>query len=628
MSHRKTVQAVSRKNSPSDGEANKQLLGGLTQGRVLFLIIAITTLVYANSLGGQFLVDDPKQIVNNPSLRSWSNVITAFTSDVWSFQRGITAADIPPPYYRPIFTIYFTVAYKLFGLWEPGWHLLNLLVHVIATVAVFHLVRRLSSNLAVASLAALFFGIHPTHVESVSWISGIPDPLAALFYVPSLSWYVRGRTERNKKWIAASLVAYALALLCKETPIVLPLVVAAWELSRRDIGSLATRARETALATAPFIGVAILYLIVRVQVLGFVSWKHPVMAQVSDSAVATTMPYVVVSYLRHLVAPFNLSLLYGTSIVSSVSDSRFLMAILVLGGIALLLWIYRRYLTTDYVVAMALLFAPLLPVLNLRVFHREYLIQDRYLYLPSIGFCFLLALVIVRLAERRKALALALAAAVAIAFCIGTVLHNRVWNDGVALWSRAIAHVPTLWSPHYNLGLAYMKEQRYQDARDSFINATRYNASVAAVYNSLALAQDKLGDEATAVSNLEHALKLDPTMQEARNNLGAMQFRRGEVAAAAAQFERALERDPRNESVRFNLARVKSAQGDQASAISLFEELLAATPSDAEVRYHLALSYAATGRKREAATHLNRALADERVAERAAAIRAALDKLQ
>ena len=182
-----------------------------TESRALFLTIAATTLVYANSLSGAFVFDDTKQIAGNPSLHSWSNVLRAFTNDVWSFERGTLTTDLPPPYYRPLFTIYLTLNYQLFGLWEPGWHLMNLLVHTTATVFVYYLLRRLSGDNVVALLAALLFGLHPAHVESVSWISGIPDPLAALFYVPSLIWYVRYREEGNRKWLAASVVAFGLA---------------------------------------------------------------------------------------------------------------------------------------------------------------------------------------------------------------------------------------------------------------------------------------------------------------------------------------------------------------------------------------------------------------------------------
>src|SRR5882762_912277 len=201
------------KERPS-AAAKMPALGVIDQSRALFLVVAATVLVYANSLSGAFLFDDTKQIVGNPALRSWGNVLRAFTSDVWSFQRGTLTKDIQLPYYRPLFTVYLTLNFKLFGLWEPGWHVMNLFVHTGATVAVFFLIKRLSGDRLIATLAALLFGLHPAHVESVSWISGIPGPLAALFYVPSLIWYMRYREEGDRKLLAASVVAYALSAFC------------------------------------------------------------------------------------------------------------------------------------------------------------------------------------------------------------------------------------------------------------------------------------------------------------------------------------------------------------------------------------------------------------------------------
>jgi tetratricopeptide (TPR) repeat protein len=600
----------------------------LTEGRVLFVVVALTVLVYANSLGGQFLFDDLKQIITNQDLRSWSNVLKAFTSDVWSFQRGTLTTDIPPPYYRPLFTVYLTAGYQLFGLWEPGWHLLNLLVHAGATVLVFRLVRRLGGDALTAGLAALLFGLHPAHVESVSWISGVPDPLAALFYLPAFIWFIRYRLEGGTRRLVLSLAAYALSLLCKETAIVLPAVLAVWEFARADEGAWAVRLKRAALSCAPYVAVAAVYLLVRFAVLGLISWKHPMMGQVPDSAFTLTVPYVLASYLQHLLAPFYLSLIYGTTFVRDAADARFLLPALSLAALLFALWRYRRRLSASHLTALALLFAPLLPVLNLRVFHQEYLIQDRYLYLPSVGFCFLAALLIARLSRSKPTWARAAAALLVVAYGASTVSQNRVWNDGVGLWSRAVAYAPDAWSTHYNLGLAYMDDRDYAKAREEFQTAARFGPQVAAVYNNLALATDKLGDEAGAASALERALALDPNLLEAHNNLGTILFRRGDHAQARKHFETVLARDPASDSTRFNLARVLDATGDHAGAAGLYEAVLSRNPGDTEARYHLGLSYAAQGRKPDALAQLERALAAERGPERAAEMRAKLEELR
>jgi Flp pilus assembly protein TadD len=587
--------------------------GVLDQSRALFLIVAATVLVYTNSLSGAFVFDDTKQIVGNPALRSWGNVLRAFTSDVWSFQRGTLTKDIPPPYYRPLFTAYLTINFKLFGLWEPGWHLMNLLVHTGATVAVFFLIKRLSSDRLIATLAALVFGLHPAHVESVSWISGIPDPLAALFYVPSFIWYVRYRTEGDQKFLIASVIAYGLSALCKETPLALPLVFIVWELTRPGSSrSLGARGREIILQLIPYAVMAGAYLALRFAVLGRISWKHPFMARVPDSAIWMTVPYVFVSYLRHLVAPFYLSLIYGTSFVTTANDPRFLLPVALIAVLAILLWTYKKKLSGEAWTALALIVAPLLPVLNLRVFHYEYIIQDRYLYLPSIGFCYLIAILLVRWSQRQKQLATAVAVTIIVAFGASTFAQNRVWHDAVSLWRRAIYYSPNSWSTHYNLGLAYFNLKQNQAAVDELVQAKQLNPREPSVLNNLALAQDAQGDTVGAITILNEALKLDPTLIEAHNNLGAFLFEQKHFSEARLEFLEVLARDPSSVSARFNLARTLAALGDHEGAIRGFQALLAADPSDVAARYELAASYAVMNRGPEAIMEYTRALQMDR----------------
>src|SRR6476659_1543952 len=559
-----------------------------SESRALFLTIAATMLVYANSLNGAFVFDDTKQIVGNPTLKSWSSVLGAFTSDVWSFQRHTLTADVPPPYYRPLFTIYLTVNYKLFGLWEPGWHLVNLLVHTAAPVLVYYLLRRLSRDKVVALLGALLFGLHPVHVESVSWISGIPDPLAALFYVPSIFWYVRYREEGDRKWLVASVAAFGLSVLCKETPLVLPLVLAALELARmKGEKPWVDRVGEILPKLIPYAIVGGAYLLMRFTVLGRLSWKHPFMAQVPDSAIWMTVPYVFVNYLRHLIAPFKLSLIYGTSFIMSAADPRFLLPVGFLLALGCVLWIYRKRLNMQLWFAIALLVAPLLPVLNLKVFHYEYIIQDRYLYLPSIGFCYLVGILIAQSTRERAPLFMALSATVLIAFGASTILQNRVWHDSVALWQRATYYSPNSWSTHYNLGLAYLGLKQYETARTELLEARGLDPTRANVQNNLALAQAGLGQTDDAIGTVKAALALDPRLLEAHNNLGALLYDKGDFGEAKTEFQNVLERDPSSNSAHFNLARTLAAMGNHVAAIGEYETLLAKEPADVAARYQL-----------------------------------------
>jgi tetratricopeptide (TPR) repeat protein len=611
---------------PVNAAGRASVIEGLTESRALFLLIAATVIVYANSLGGDFLYDDLKQIVANPQLRSWGNILHAFVSDVWDFQRG-TSTDVSLPYYRPLFTIYLTLGFKLFGLWTPGWHLLNLAVHAGATLAVYFLLRRLSGNGQMAALAAAIFGLHPAHVESVAWISGIPDPLAALFFVPSLLCYLRFREEERRRWLAASVFAFALSALCKETALALPLIIAVYELARKQ-PSLSARIKAAAGGLIPFALVAVGYLAVRVLVLGKLGWDHPMMARVPDAAIWLTVPSVVASYLQHLIAPFYLSLIYGGPFATHAADWHFLLPAALLSGLAIWLWACRRRVTPEMWVALALIFAPLLPVLNLRVFHQENIIQDRYLYLPSVGFCYLAAWLMAFVARARPKPAALLAGVVLLSFGASTALQNRVWHDATALWQRAIAYAPESWTARYNLGLAYLESKDYDAARMQLSEAARLNPHLPIIHNNLALAEARLNETDAAIESLQRALKLDPQLVEARVNLGTILFSRGDYPSAREQFLLALERDSSSLPAHFNLARAEAAMGNHAEAIKRYEALLQKAPDDGEARYQLALSYAATGRRADAVRHVEQALRLENNPDRIADMHRALERLR
>jgi protein O-mannosyl-transferase len=369
------------------------------------------------------------------------------------------------------------------------------------------------------------------------------------------------------------------------------------------------------------------YLALRFAVLGRISWNHPFMARVPDSAIWITIPYVFVIYLRHLAAPFYLSLIYGASFVTTTADLRFLLPVALIAAPAILLWVYRKKISPRIWTALALIVAPLLPVLNLKVFHYEYIIQDRYLYLPSIGFCYLIAILLVLMSRRQKQLATAVAVAIIVAFGASTFVQNRLWYDAVSLWQRAVYYSPNSWSTHYNLGLAYLNLKQNKAAVDELGKANQLNPREPIVLNNLGLAYGAAGDTLGGIEILKKALQLDPTLIEAHNNLGAFLFERKQFNDARMEFLEVLAHDPSSVSARFNLARTLAALGQHEPAIRGFQALLAADPSDVAARYELAASYAAMERKPEAIAEYTRALQMDREPKRIEEMKPKLEEL-
>src|SRR4051794_37060067 len=145
---------------------------------ILGLILAGTFLAFANTLANGFAYDDTTQILRNDQIRSFANLPTALTKEVWFWrvkQDQDPNKDAGPttPYYRPLFTVYLMVGWALFGTWAPGWHLINILMHLLAVSFLFLILKRITGDIKLTSIATMLFALHPLRVESVAWISGV-----------------------------------------------------------------------------------------------------------------------------------------------------------------------------------------------------------------------------------------------------------------------------------------------------------------------------------------------------------------------------------------------------------------------------------------------------------------------
>ena len=205
------------------------------------LLLVICLVAFANTLPNDFMWDDPYLIAENPYLRDYTNIPLFFTPYYW---------DTMHPYadgqalYRPLRTLTFAIDYHFWGLNPAGYHLTNLLLHMINVTLVFFLVsvmdRRLtgarrtpvsvrSALMRLPFLTAVLFAIHPIHTESVTYIKNRSDLLSFLFFVSAVLLFIEYRPPlslaRRLLMTAGSWLCFALALLSKEMALTLPAVL-------------------------------------------------------------------------------------------------------------------------------------------------------------------------------------------------------------------------------------------------------------------------------------------------------------------------------------------------------------------------------------------------------------------
>ncbi|HXE91169.1 MAG TPA: tetratricopeptide repeat protein [Terriglobales bacterium] len=548
-------------------------------GFLLGLALLLTALAYLDTLRFQFVYDDIPQIVLNPRLESWSFVPAFFREHVWAHMQGPNEGN----YYRPVFLLWLLVNRTLFGLNPLGWHATALALHLAVTFLVGRLAFSVSQDAWMAALAALIFGLHPIHVEAVAWLSSANDPLAALFAIScSLFWLRSRRDPRPSRWLALSLLCYSLALLTKESVIVLPLMVAllAW-MTDSSSGALGRALRQS----GPYwLLTLFLYLPLRYAVFGRLG---SLATPITWDTLLWTLPSVAWFYSGKLLLPIGLSAFYDFSFVNSPDFANFALPLLGLLALAAGLWFIGRRWPSPALVAGLVWLLPILPVLALPAFPATQIVGDRYLYLPSIGFVTLVALALrrIRLGSTLRfglptgqfTAALVLAALLGA----GTVAQARHWATNLSLYTRAVEMAPRnldaltfLANELTNRGQMDLAIRLYHEALAIDPNYWWGNLSLGITYY-------RAGDLAQAEMFLSRAITANPNNSLQFLHLGLVRRAQGDLPQAQAALEHAIRLEPTASGYRTILAEVEEQRGDLEAALRHYREEAALVPNHA-----------------------------------------------
>jgi hypothetical protein len=441
---------------------------------VAFIISTIALLVvvfaiYSPALDYQFILDD-HHYVGDPRLQSSGHIWEYFTTFVWAqFTGG------PSSFYRPLFLLWMRLNFILFGMSAGGWHFLSIAKHLAAVSCLGLLVWKLLKDRTAVLLAMTLFALHPSHTESVAWIS-VPDPLMAaailgslIFFfnycVPQFDQQVRrkgGKVDRtlSRRWLAASVAGCFVALLAKETGIIFPVVIFFLTFAMSIDGDDATvtlrsRMSGAVRVTLPFLAATAIYLLLRRNALGELA---PRTQGLPLRTVVLSWPATLWFYCKVLLWPVR-SRAFGDSIPADAFSLNgvFFPALAVSSVIALLVWLLvwcwrtaRRELSESdavgvrwaLVVGTLSLVLPLLLTLNLNALVPGDFLHGRYVYFPTAGLMLLIATAWHLLTKHRVSL-LVVAGLVALAFAVVTVRQESTWKDDLAVFTVAHEIAPS-----------------------------------------------------------------------------------------------------------------------------------------------------------------------------------------
>ncbi len=537
------------------------------------LIIVLGFVVYYNSVNIQFIWDDHILIKDNVYIKSLSNIAQIFKK---SISAGGGSEDMT---YRPGQILTYMLDYSLWGLNVKGYHLSNILFHILATLTIFWFISILYQDWFLSLFSSLFFLVHPVHTEAVTYISGRADSLALLFMLLCFIFYLKTLKTKKITFYILMLLSYAIALFSRENSLILPILLLLYHYTFRKRIKLGQ--------FLPVLTMAFLYILLRFTVLRSLFAVAP----------ATTTPWqrmpgffvAIAKYFRIMLLPFNLHMEYGNRLFSLSYPQAIL-------GISLLasLFIYvARQRKTRNLIFFGLLwfFVCLLPSSNLYPLNAY--MAEHWLYLPSIGLFLILANAFSYLYKRRhlKALTIGLAIGLLFYYSFLTIRQNNYWKDPIAFFERTLKYAPESSRVYNNFAKAYSDLGENEKAIPLFKKTIELQPNHKQARNNLGLAYYRMGRLVEAVIAYTEAIQIDPDYAQAHNNLGLVFFDLGKIEYAINSYRKAIKIYPDFDKAYNNLAVAYCKIGNNDEAEALFKKAIAINPDYAEANNNLAIFY-------------------------------------
>jgi len=517
----------------------------------IIVLLTLTLWVFWPSLFNGFVYWDDEQILfNNPALSPLDiqHCIRIFTTNV----HGI---------YFPCVLLSFAIEHHYAGLNPFIYHLDNLLLHTGVVILIFSLCLRLKFSLRTSFFAGLLFALHPMHVESVAWITERKDVLYSVFYLLAIHQYLSYcQTLSSPRYLLALLFAF-LSVLAKPMALSLPLILFLidWLEKRKFNRKAIIEKIPFFLLIIPIAGITY-FLNARIP---FTDWGQAPLIWV----------WTFVFYLKKFLFPVVLLPLYALPGPVTIFNPAYFVAagVFLAFMTGLLYWRNNRL----WVFACGYYFFSIFFLLRFDTAMDITLVADRFMYLPSLGFCILIGFYVDRLLKiteiNRAALnKIALVAIVLIfgALSVKTFLQCKLWGDEPALWENVIriAPVPRAYN---NLGRCYNRRGQFDLALKSYKKAVEEKRNDNFLtYNDMGIAATGQKDYDSAIKYHSRSLELNPYYPDAYINRGAIYDGLGKYDLAFNDYTKAIDCNPSFAQAYRNRSILYYRKGDLASALA------------------------------------------------------------
>ncbi|XP_035280751.1 protein O-mannosyl-transferase TMTC3 [Anguilla anguilla] len=640
----------------------------------IFLLASVVLGCYWNSLSCGFVFDDVSAILDNKDLRPSTPLRNLFLNDFWGTPMSEERSHKS---YRPLTVLTFRLNYLFSELSAPSYHLLNVLLHVVVCV-IFLRVCRLFLDKTSSRVAALLFAVHPIHTEAVTGVVGRAELLSSIFLLLAFLSYTRSKgSDHSIVWspIALTVVLVAIATLCKEQGVTVIGICCVYEVfvaqgftlpALMDTVLQVLRGKDgvpyvvlqTLLKLIALIISTLLLVIVRVQV---IQSQLPVFTRFDNPAAVSPTPARQLTF--NYLLPVNAWLLLNPSelccdwtmgtipLVESLLDVRNLATLAfycLLGLLALHSLRYSDHSAKTVIMALSLIVLPFIPASNL-FFPVGFVVAERVLYVPSMGFCMLVAngFRIVSQSGNLKKISWLCMALLLTTHAVKTFNRNWDWESEYTLFTSALKvnkNNAKLWNnvghalenqnnyvralkyflqatsvqpddigAHMNVGRTYKNLNRTKEAEEAYLiakslmpqiipgkkYATRVAPNHLNVYINLAnliRANESRLEEADQL--YRQAISMRPDFKQAYISRGELLLKMNKPVEARDAYLRALELDRTNADLWYNLAIVNIEMKDPSEALKHFNQALDLNPRHKLALFNSALLMQESGEPR------------------------------
>jgi protein O-mannosyl-transferase len=582
---------------------------------ISFFLVLVTAAVFWQVRSFDFVrYDDDKYVTEN------RHVQAGLTRGgiAWAFQ-SVYANN-----WHPLTWLSHMLDCQLFATNPGGHHLTNLFLHIINTLLLFFVLKRMTDLPWRSAFVAALFAIHPLHIESVAWVAERKDVLSTLFFMLTVLAYVR-YVERPGiyRYLAVPLF-FAMGLMSKPMLVTMPFVLLLldfWPLGRLHLEGSLFKTDGSGLKAAgdgdeirSVMGLVIekipLFILAgaSICVTLFAQWSG--IAPIVSLPFATRISNALVSYISYtgkMIWPYDLAVFYPypESIPLWQVGGAVLLLILVTAAAVRL---RNRY---PYVIAGWLWYlGTLVPVIGLvQVGYQS--MADRYTYLPMIGLFIAIAWIVpdllVRWRFRRIALT-ALAVCVIAALMTASLFQIRYWQNSMTMFARALSVTKNNFVIETNMGASLAEQGKFGEAITHYQEALRIKPDDFEARYNLANALARQGKLDEAVSHYAGILQTQPDSAAVHNNMGIALSQLGRTDEAVDHFREAIRIKPDFQDAGSNLEKALMGQTRTKKSVAEKVAIPPADPNSAEGQLRTGLSLFQEGKADEAIPKFEEAL--------------------